>query len=394
MYTKSELERLRYIYKDGLLNDTLPFWINNSIDRESGGFLFSLDRDGLVIDTDKGVWQTCRFTWLLATLYNSVESRQEWLDLAKHGIEFINNFCFDNDGRMFFHLNKEGKPIRKRRYLFSEAFACMAYAAYTKASGEEIYEKKAKDLFELIIRYQNTPGLLQSKFTETRALKGLAMPMTLVKTSQELRNNLGDTDFTKWVNKYIDEIKNDFLKPEYRALVENVGLDKKCVDSFDGRLLNPGHSMEAAWFIMDEGFEQKSEYLINLGTKILDWMWEIGWDDKYGGILYFRDVKGYPVQEYWQDMKFWWPQNETIIATLMAYYLTGEKKYSQMHKKIHDWTYKYFPDEKYGEWFGYLHRDGRISIPLKGNLWKGPFHLPRMQLICWQLTDKLLDALN
>ena len=122
---------------------------------------------------------------------------------------------------------------------------------------------------------------------------------------------------------------------------------------------------------------------------MLDWMWERGWDREYGGILYFVDVNGLPVQEYWHDMKFWWPQNEAIIATLLAYQLTGESKYAQWHSMIHDWAYSHFPDAEHGEWFGYLHRDGSISSTAKGNLWKGPFHLPRMQLICWQISTAI-----
>ena len=35
-----------------------------------------------------------------------------------------------------------------------------------------------------------------------------------------------------------------------------------------------------------------------------------------------------------------------------------------------------------------IHRDGRVSSTLKGNLWKGPFHLPRMQLMCWQMLNQ------
>jgi N-acylglucosamine 2-epimerase len=129
--------------------------------------------------------------------------------------------------------------------------------------------------------------------------------------------------------------------------------------------------------------------LIKLGTSILDWMWKRGWDDEYGGIIYYRDVKGLPVQEYWHDLKCWWPNNETIIATLMAYQLTGDEKYARWHQMVHDWSYAHFPDPEYGEWFGYLHRDGRISVPLKGNMWKGPFHLPRMQLRCWQILEQM-----
>jgi len=378
-------------YRDGLLNDTLPFWIRHSIDKEYGGFLFCCDRDGTIIDTDKGVWQTCRFTWLLANLYNTVENRPEWLELAKHGIDFLTQYGFDTDGRMFFHLTREGKPIRKRRYLFSETFAAIAYSAYAKASREQKYANKAREIFDLIIKYSSTPGLLPPKFTDTRPVKGLSFPMILIVTAQELRKNLDDNSYTKWIDQSIEEIQNDFMKPEYKVVMETVGKNGEIINHFDGRTLNPGHGIEAAWFIMQEAkYRNNDPELVRIGTTILDWMWEWGWDKEFGGIIYFRDLKGYPVQEYWHDMKFWWPQNEAIIATLMAYQLTGEKKYAEWHKMIHEWTYKLFPDPEYGEWFGYFHRDGRLSVPLKGNLWKGPFHIPRMQLMAWKILEEIV----
>ena len=377
-------------YRDGLLNDTLPFWIRHSIDKEYGGFLFCCDRDGTIIDTDKGVWQTCRFTWLLANIYNTVEKRAEWLELAKHGIDFLTQYGFDTDGRMFFHLTREGKPIRKRRYLFSETFAAIAYAAYAKATGEEKYVNKAREIFDLIIKYSSTPGLLPPKFTATRPAKGLSFPMILIVTAQELRKNLDDNSYTKWIDQSIEEIQKDFMKHEHKVVMETVGQNGEIINHFDGMMLNPGHAIEAAWFIMQEAkYRNNDPELVRMGTTILDWMWEWGWDKEFGGIIYFRDLKGNPVQEYWHDMKFWWPQNEAIIATLMAYQLTGEKKYAEWHKMIHEWTYKLFPDPEYGEWFGYFHRDGRLSVPLKGNLWKGSFHIPRMQLMAWKILEEI-----
>jgi N-acylglucosamine 2-epimerase len=192
------------------------------------------------------------------------------------------------------------------------------------------------------------------------------------------------------------------MKPEFEVVLETVGPNGEFLDHFDGRMLCPGHAIEAAWFILQEAQHrgapglprpgQGDPRLIRLGTTILDWMWRRGWDEEYGGLLYYRDVKGLPVTEYWQDMKFWWPHNEAIIATLMAYQMTGDEKYAAWHRMVHDWAYDHFPDPEYGEWFGYLHRDGRISTPLKGNLWKGPFHLPRMQLKCWQMLEQIKAA--
>ena len=390
-FDNQKLSYLEEFYRNALLNDTLPFWTQYCVDEKYGGFLFCLDQDGTVIDTDKGMWQTCRFTWLLSTLYNTVEQRPEWLELAKHGIDFIQKYGFDKDGRMFFQVTQDGQPIRKRRYLFTETFAAIAFASYAKAAQNDQAARLAKDIFRRILYYNNTPGLIPSKFeTETRNMKSLAMPMILMATAQVLRETINDPICEDIINCSIAEIRKDFLKPEFKAVMESVGPDGEFFDHFDGRILNPGHAIECAWFLLHEAkYRNNDAELIKLGTTILDWMWEIGWDKEYGGILYFRDIKGLPVQEYWHDMKFWWPQNEAIIATLLAYSLTGEEKYAKCHTMIHEWAHKYFPDPEYGEWFGYLHRDGRLSVRLKGNLWKGPFHLPRMQWYCWQLLKEM-----
>lgn len=382
-------QKLIATYRDGLLQDTLPFWIDRCVDREMGGFLFARDRDGSLLDTDKSVWVHGRFSWLLGTLYNTVENKDEWLELARHGVDFLLNKCFDTDGRMFFMVTRDGKPLRKRRYVFSETFACMAISACAKAAGSDELASKATGLFDLMLRYLNTPGLLEPKINpRTRPSKGLAIPMILIATAQAMRENLGDQSFSSRIDSWIDEIERDFMKPQFKAVLETVGPNGEFLDHFDGRMLCPGHAIEAAWFIMHEGKLRGDSRLVKLGTTILDWMWDFGWDREYGGILYYRDVKGLPVQEYWQDMKFWWPHNEAIIATLLAYHLTGDEKYLDWHGQVHDWAYSHFADKEFGEWYGYLHRDGRISTALKGNNWKGPFHLPRMQLYCWKLLEE------
>jgi N-acylglucosamine 2-epimerase len=389
--SSAQLDQLIATYRDGLLDDTLPFWIEHCVDREHGGFMMALDQDGTVIDTDKGMWQQCRFTWLLGHLYNNVERRQEWLDLARHGIDFIRKHGFDDDGRMFFHVTREGRPIRKRRYAFTETFATIAFAAYAKAADDDQAANDAVTLFQRYNDYLNTPGAMAPKYADTRPLKSIGAPMINIDTCQVLRETIDFGEANEWIDRAIDEIRQDFVKPRLEAVMETVGVDGEISDHFDGRTLNPGHAIEAAWFIMREGKYRGDRGLIQLGCQMLDWMWTRGWDRQHGGMLYFVDLNGLPVQEYWHDMKFWWPHNETIIATLLAWTLTGEGKYAEWHTKVHDWAYQHFPDSQHGEWFGYLHRDGSQSVRLKGNLWKGPFHLPRMQCYCWQLLKGLTD---
>jgi len=386
------LNELETVYRTGLLQDTLPFWMNHGVDDDHGGYVTSLNRVGTVLDTDKSVWQQGRFAWMLSTLYNRVEKNPAWLNAAESGIDFLRRHAFDTDGRMYFQLTREGRPLRKRRYAFSEAFASMAFAAYAKASGDGTARDQAIKLHALFVHdaIEGQRGEPKVDAT-TRPMQGIGPYMILINLSQVLRENLELPDMESWIDLAIDKIRADFVKPNLHAVMETVGSDGEILDYFDGRMLNPGHAIEAAWFIMQESRHRNGdEALRDLGTTMLDWMWERGWDTEHGGMLYNVDVYGLPVAEYWHDMKFWWNHCETIIASLLAFAITGDEKYSAMHEKIQGWTYRHFPDPEHGEWFGYLHRDGSLSTPLKGNLWKGPFHLPRMQLTCWELTADLL----
>lgn len=385
-YTTEDLKKLYNFYRHQLLNDTVPFWFPRSFDKEHGGFLLMRDADGSLIDDDKAVWIQGRATWLLSTLYNTIEQRPEWLEGAKLGYDFLNQHCFDTDGQMFFHVTRDGSPIRKRRYFFSETFAVIAFAAYSKASGDQQAADKARKIFGDCLAYASGEKKLQPKFTGTRPSKGIGIPMIMMNTAQQLRATIGDERCDEWISKWITEIEKDFVKDDIRCVMEQVAPDGSIIDHIDGRTLNPGHAIEGAWFILDEArYRNNDPHLIDLGCRMLDYMWERGWDKEYGGILYYRDVYNKPVQEYWQDMKFWWPQNETIIATLLAYLVTGNEKYASWHKQIHDYAYSHFHDKQHGEWFGYLHRDGSIAQTAKGNLFKGPFHLPRQEWICMEL---------
>ncbi len=377
------------IYRDTLLDDVIPFWLRHGFDREHGGMLTALDRDGSLIDSDKSVWFQGRAGWMFGSLFNTVEQRPEWLEASRSCVEFLRAHCFSPEGKMWFTVTRDGRPLRMRRYVFSEAFAAIAFAAYAKATGDSRVAEDAVTTFATYLRYSFEPGAMLPKFEPTRPMKGIGAHMIGMVTAQEIRANLGDITVSgktcsEWISSSIAEIERDFLKPEHEALMEVVAPDGSVIDHIDGRTLNPGHAIECAWFIMHEGRHRKDQRLIALGAKILDWMWARGWDKEHGGLLYFTDVFGKPVQEYWHDMKFWWPHCEAIIATLLAWKLTGEPRYAAMHAQVHDWSFAHFPDREHGEWYGYLHRDGTVSQRAKGNMFKGPFHLPRMLAYCWK----------
>jgi N-acylglucosamine 2-epimerase len=395
--SENRIPELIQVYRDGLLDDVLPFWMNHAVDDQYGGIMTSLNRNGTIIDTDKGVWQQGRFAWLLGELYNDPRlanhpEREQWLATAGRTLDFISTHCFDSsDGRMWFHVTRDGRPIRKRRYAFSESFAAIAYGEFAQATGKSEYAQQAKNCFSRFVDHNLNPVGTEPKFTDVRPSQGIGFPMISIATAQQLRESIDLEIADELIDRSVDAIRTLFMKPDIGCVMETVGPAGEIIDHFDGRTLNPGHAIEGAWFMMEEGKYRNDPGLIKTGLDMLDWMWQRGWDSQHGGLCYFVDVKGLPVQEYWHDMKFWWPQNELIIATLLAYQLTGENKYAEQHQLAHDWAYRHFPDPEQGEWYGYLHRDGRISSRLKGNLWKGPFHLPRMQHVCWHVLEELSE---
>lgn len=395
------LTQLREVYRDGLLQSCIPFWLRHGLDRECGGLLTGLDRDGTVIETDKAVWLQGRAAWTFATLFHTVEKRPEWLATSRHCLDFIREHCRGPGGKLYFTVTREGRPLRMRRYAYSECFAAIGSAAYAKAAGDARAAEDAQQYFATYLHHSFTAGVMPPKTDpDTRPSQGLAPHMIAIVTAQEVRALLGDLTVqgatcSQWIDRSIDTVERDFFKPELGALMEIVGPKGEIIDHFDGRTLNPGHAIECAWFVLHEAkLRGRDPRLLRLGLAILDGMWARGWDREHGGLLYFTDLKGLPVQEYWAEMKFWWPHNEAEIATLLAWQLTRDPKYAGWHTLVHDWAHRVFADPEHGEWFGYAHRDGRLSTRLKGNLWKGPFHLPRMQWYCDRLTTELLAEMR
>lgn len=395
MNVKEYIKSWAESYKKDLTENIMPFWMKYGLDRENGGVYTCVDRDGSLMDTTKSVWFQGRFAFICSFAYNNVEKNQEWLDAAKSTLEFIEKHCFDEQGHMYFSVTAEGKPLRKRRYVFSETFAAIAMSEYALATGDQHWAKRAIKVFEDTQRFLATPGFLPAKFEEDVKLQGHSIVMILINVGSCIRKVVDDPKLTLQIDESIAKLKKYFIHPEFKCLLETVGENGEFIDTNMTRTINPGHCIETSWFIMEEAkLRGWDKPMLDMALQVFDWSWDWGWDKQYGGIINFRDCKNLPPQDYSQDMKFWWPQCETIIASLYAYLGTGDEKYLYRHERISEWTYAHFPDAEYGEWYGYLHRDGTVAQPAKGNLYKGPFHIPRMMIKGYMLCQEILKKLE
>jgi N-acylglucosamine 2-epimerase len=384
-----DLKKLADLYKDELLNGVLPFWLRHSIDTEYGGYFSCLNRDGSVFDTDKFIWLQGRQVWMFSMLYNNMEQRPEWLDCAIGGGEFLKKYGHDGQYNWYFSLDRQGRPLVEPYNIFSYTFATMAFGQLSRATGSDEYATIALKTFQNILTKKDNPkGKWNKAYPGTRPLKNFALPMILCNLALEIEHLLDERVLRSLMDECIHEVLEVFYRPELGGIIiENVTTDGALSDTFDGRLINPGHAIEAMWFIMDLGKRLQRPDLIEKAVQITLTMLEYGWDKEYDGIFYYKDRLGYPPQQLEWDQKLWWVHIETMISLLKGYTLTGSEACLQWFERVHNYTWSHFKDTEYPEWFGYLNRRGEPLLWLKGGKWKGCFHVPRGLYQCWKTIE-------
>lgn len=380
-----QIANLAQLYKNTLFNNVLPFWSQHSLDHQYGGYFTCLDRAGKVYDTDKFIWLQNRQVWTYSMFYNRLEPESEWLDIAHHGADFLAKHGRDEEGNWYFALNRAGQPLVQPYNIFSDCFAAMAFSQYALASGKDSAREIALQAYNNVLRRQKNPkGKYNKTYPGTRSLKSLAVPMILANLSLEMDWLLASSQLESVLAQTVEEVMQDFRDQETGLMYENVTPEGEHLDCFDGRLINPGHGIEAMWFVMDIAQRQNDLDLINQAVDVVLNILEFGWDKEYGGIYYFMDAQGHPPQQLEWDQKLWWVHLETLVALLMGFNLAGRTECLEWFKQVHNYTWSNFADSEQGEWFGYLNCQGELLLNLKGGKWKGCFHVPRALYLCWQ----------
>jgi N-acylglucosamine 2-epimerase len=390
-----DFKALAELYKNALLNDVIPFWEKHSIDWQLGGYFTCLNREGKVYDTDKFIWLQNRQVWIFSMLYNQLEKRQGWLNIAENGANFLAQHGRDADGNWYFSLTREGNPLVQPYNIFSDCFAAMAFSKYALASGEAWAKDVAMQAYNNVLRRKENPkGNYNKAYPGTRPMKALAVPMILANLSLEMDWLLPSDKLEQILDATVEEVMTDFLDQERGLMYENVAPDGSHIDSFDGRLINPGHGIEAMWFIMDIARRRNDTKTINQAVDVVLNILNFAWDSEYGGLYYFMDADGHPPQQLEWDQKLWWVHLESLVALAMGYRLTGRQACWEWYQTMHDYAWSHFADSEYGEWFGYLNRHGEVLLNLKGGKWKGCFHVPRALYLCWQQFEAFSGGSN
>lgn len=239
--SEMNFKQLAFQYKKELLKNVLPFWLEKSQDKEFGGYFSCLDRDGSVYDTDKFVWLQGREVWMFAMLYNSLDRKQAWLDAAVQGGEFLKKYGHDGNYDFYFSLTRDGRPLVQPYNIFSNTFACMAFAQLAKATGSEEYAEIARRTFRRILERRSNPkGQWLKAYPGTRPMKDFALPMIICNMALEVEDIINDPELIeRTIDESVHEIVDVFWQPQLGVIMENLAPDGSMVDCFEGRKVNP-----------------------------------------------------------------------------------------------------------------------------------------------------------
>lgn len=383
------------------LKRCVDFWLEHGIDKEYGGVLTCLDRKGNVFSGDKSVWMQGRCGWIFAYLCTVYGKKEEWLAASKSCIDFLDEYCHNRkaEGRLYFTVTRDGKPLRQRRYCHSENFYCIANAEYYYNTGDRKCLENARWAYELVWNLNHgiiadPVGMPPKTEPETRLSRDHGSPMIYLNVSDIMRRCDPENAalYEERAKECAEEIVKYFYRPELKCTLETVGPEGELqTDTVAGRVVNPGHDIEGSWFLQNQANHTGDKKLSETAQQIYRNAIEAGWDETYGGLLYFIDCMGYPPEAYEHDMKLWWPHNEILIASMMFYRDTEDEYYLNWFFKTLEYVKEHFADPEFGEWYGYLRRDGLpTEPPCKGSTFKGPFHVPR----CLITLDRIMSEME
>lgn len=376
-------------YKKHILEDVMPFWDERCIDKECGGYFTCFDREGNLTDDKKYIWFQGRQLYVYSLLYNCFERRADWLEKAKHGFEFLAKKAYAGNGRWNYRLDREGNVLLGTISVYADFHVMQGLGEYMRAlnGGDELgmqiltetYDTLEKNMFDPYFKdiYENT-------WQENIIWHD--MYMTCLSAVLPCVPVLGLARTRKLIYECIDKITNYFAKDEYKLVFEAVSRDGKVdLTTNQGRFINPGHVNESVWFCLQASELLQDDTLMKRALEIADWIYEVGNDNEYGGLISYTDASGLPPEPFdwyketnslWND-KVWWSNAEALCSYSMSYAKTHDIKYKERFIKQHEFCKENFFDSEYGEWYERLHPNGQVKVSDKGTEWKCAFHLVR-----------------
>jgi len=390
MKIKTRFVDLLAIYRAELLERTAPFWLEYAIDRQNGGILTCISDEGQVLSQDKYMWSQLRAIWTFSALYNRIEARPEWLEIARHIFEFAKKYGRDENGQWVFAVDKNGAIQQGATSIYADGFAIYGLTELARATGDQEVIALALETYHNVQGKLARPGSYQTEpYPLPDGVKAHGISMIFSHVFNELGHFLGDEQIIEASLHHAAEVMDVYRRPERKMLFEFAALDNSLLDTPQGRAVVPGHAIESMWFMIHIYRRLGDDARVQQAIETIKWNIELGWDAEYGGILLGLDAEGGEAWWKFADSKIWWPHTEALYALLLAHKISGEQWALDWFERVHNYAFSHYPVAGFGEWTQKLDRRGNkitetVALPVKD-----PFHLPRSLIYCITVLQRL-----
>jgi len=422
LWVMNKLKTLREEVRNVLIQNILPFWIDNMQDVERGGWYGRMTGRGeLVPDAPRGAVLYARLLWTFSAAYRVLagarseqaerEDYQFLRDAATMTKDYIlAHFVDEEYGGTYWSVTADGTPLDTKKQFYAQGFMLYGFAEYARATGDGEALKMAQQLFDVIEQHAwdgEHGGYIEACTRDWQPI-------------EDMRLSAKDENYPKSQNTHLHIIEPyaNLLRgwptpspsPREGDSSPLAGAVARLIELFCTRILNPtthhldlffdmdwrrmsrtesyGHDIECSWLLHEAALALGDADIINKVEPIVRAVAKASEKGLQadGSLIY----EGEPDGSHFDRDRHWWVQAEAVVGFFNIYQHFGDE--AALDKALRVWEYikEHLIDREHGEWYWSVREDGSVNLDDDhAGFWKCPYHNSRM---CLELIERI-DAM-
>jgi mannobiose 2-epimerase len=402
--TPAQLQAQALRCRNILQNSLVKFYLPGSVDSINGGYMESLDANGVFTFTgEKFLVLQARQLWFFSTLASEKYDARA-LSAARTGFIFLTGKMRDpQNGGYYSKVTDAGLVKDARKHAYLQAFAMYGLTAYFRASREPGALQAAQQLFQLLEAraydrvnggyhewfYPNWQVINDPKeqsYVGAVGTKTYNTHLHLMEAFSDLYKVWPDELLRRRLQELIQINANTVRVANYDCNIDAYSPNWQAVQDARNMRTSYGHDVECAWLTFDavRALQMPISLYRNWAESLVRTSITLGYDKTNGGFY-----SGGPLGQSADDTsKVFWVQAEALVSMLEMYRLTGNPDYYSIFSKTLDFVERYQAAPE-GGWWSTRKADGSADTNLqRTSPWQGAYHTGRSMMICARWLDE------
>ena len=375
-----------------LESNILPYWMANAPNPATGGFWGEVHPNLGGRPTPRGAVLASRILWTFAAAYRRFRPDPSWLEMATYARdELLRTFRDQTYGGFLWSVNADGEVLDDRKQTYGQSFALYALAEYHRATGDNVALKEAISLFQLIEAHAHDPhhgGYVDRRNVdwspaatpENGVVKSINTMLHLIEAYDCLYHAWPDPVLASRLSMIVKDVLEHMVTRDGMRVHQEMRADWKPVSTN----ISYGHDLELGWIALAAAKSVGDRSLIEETRRLAVATAQVAASegiDPDGGVVFDIDAHGVR-----NGSKYWWVQAEATVGFLGAFEISGDQKLLRAANRVWGFINHRLVDWPGGDWFASTTPGGRPRRrESKISFWKCPYHSGRA---CLELHER------